>query len=1510
MNIQNPKMFGKVVLTFLLSFFILTSLSLGEDLQPASNFSWNKIYYNDDNTSVLSDTDPSIIMDKQVAKKYNLPSKTYTIGTPTINSDDVLFMLIRDENTKKISLLALNSETLEKLDSIDDIGAALKIAVPNYTLYKGNVSPLALSTDNQNLYFSADITMDDFKPEDLAFRVLINIKWDNVTEKLTFTKVSEEMPKTGTKAYDTGKDNVYYKGARGHKLFLDENEQAYFNFFHPAPAVDGNLIFVPFGASYLFAIEDRETEFVLKWNTTLDPDDAGDEIGAFLYLWDYWDENNLTKELRDGYYWGQLNHPALKNGKLYFTTLWPEFDALIYNGWEDWELGKYCFHIVDTSSSSPTISHVELEPDIEYTIEELMHQITNCLEPVVTDDRAYILFKKGGINVVNLDNLSQGVAYKINENYIFKYKPIVKYSSEYGSELLYCLTSDDKLVVYRDTGNSLINIFSQDIPNALNLQLMDQNNTLIVDTKQGSIAYKVTIDPQATPKITLDKLWEADSTPIIDKNGHLYSFTNLWHWNSGYKMHTAGRTTLIKYNDNIKPPAPTITDVYYLPSEDAFTTAPGKKIIDGQTYKSEYYTNANGGMVDVDLEVDNSKNLIGNIEIFAERPSTEGLVKSESKYTISPPSIPIENNTNLTILSFTLSEGINYINAISHNKFWTQEDGGGKSSNAFQYDGVWVDTQLPEKPIICLDQEPYKTDFDGTKIYYVNQSTFTIHYGDWIGPNDFNTDCFADIDKEGWQSGLKTIELWVEGDEERIVKEIQWKDGNHQYTHDFEIFPNQSLTFYAKNIDKAGNSQEGPKITVIYDAESPDIKLTHIKNSDTEIELPSEKIIYLKQSPKYVWEASDNFEIKEIILSRGNLKNLNNPVVEKEETLSTTLSNYQDSISEDGYYATSVTAIDPGANSASDSVSFVFDQTAPQTTIDELDNEGIFTGNTINLSGQISDDKISYKYITSQVNEFTLNYINCYKVELLRNEAEYDTEDISVYDQLPLISQDPTPNEIEFDYSKSGLTDGNYTAQITAYDSSGNAPLSPASIEFTIDNISPVINEFSYLSCTTTGIPTFYYNVKDEVSGLNSITVTISQDGQGVATEALEIAYNTTESGDTITTALEDGQYQAYITATDKAGNSIDSDPIIFSIDTTAPVIEVTSPGNYSKVANIVIEGMVDEQNLELLTINDAPAAISFDADSQKYTFVSDPITLDLGLNTFTISAEDDNPVTPAQSINHEITYDPTPPVIESVMVDDKPIENNSSVPIDSSFCNINVTVDEENLDKIALKLDGEEVDSFYLTNLTNGSHDIEIIAYDLAGWESDLFSFTLNVNTLTAPTNLNISKTNGNDIKLTWVGNGQFNIHRSTNPDQIGSIIATVDTNEYSIPDLPQNTIYYYQVTKTDGEVESDPAPQTVMLCHLFLAGQQITPTNWPGSQTTIGVIGQDIADSFENATDGEIYIDFQHQGQTKQFDLIFMNNQWQKQQTFNSNLTINNSDELIIAVSKNVNWYIIDNL
>ncbi|MFC1807881.1 hypothetical protein ACFL0T_05895, partial [Candidatus Omnitrophota bacterium] len=213
------------------------------------------------------------------------------------------------------------------------------------------------------------------------------------------------------------------------------------------------------------------------------------------------------------------------------------------------------------------------------------------------------------------------------------------------------------------------------------------------------------------------------------------------------------------------------------------------------------------------------------------------------------------------------------------------------------------------------------------------------------------------------------------------------------------------------------------------------------------------------------------------------------------------------------------------------------------------------------------------------------------------------------------------------------LQEGQNTLTKTATDSLGNT--STASIIVTLDTIAPTITLTQPATPTNQDV-ILSYTASDNITPQAQITVT---GNNSPYTQA--------------------GEYTVTLTATDQAGNSAQSNTVIFTIDREGPVIIITSPLNNTLLNTpiITLEGTVDGVSFqEQRTLQEGQNTVTKEAADSLGNTSSTSITVTLDTQAPTITLT--QPTTPTNqnvTLSYATSDNISPPTAITVSGDNSP---------------------------------------------------------------------------------------------------------------------------------------------------------------------------------------------------------------------------------------------------------------
>ncbi|MEE8167760.1 MAG: Ig-like domain-containing protein [Candidatus Hydrothermarchaeales archaeon] len=336
----------------------------------------------------------------------------------------------------------------------------------------------------------------------------------------------------------------------------------------------------------------------------------------------------------------------------------------------------------------------------------------------------------------------------------------------------------------------------------------------------------------------------------------------------------------------------------------------------------------------------------------------------------------------------------------------------------------------------------------------------------------------------------------------------------------------------------------------------------------------------------------------------------------------------------------------------------------------------------------------------------------------------------------------PTNNGTPTTYNLPGLGDGRHNWSITVWDDAGNVNSSQTRF-FTVDTTPPDIEFVDPTPENNSYVNTNWVLVNTSIGDAISLVSNVLLD--------FELENNMYMSGDgkNLTAwykvkSLSDGEHTYSVLAEDDLGNSAWSEMRIVNVDTTPPLLTLTSPVDETyTTASIHLNYSVSDSNLAWTGYSlDGAANITLAGNTTLTNLLDGP-------HSITVYANDS--ASNQDSALVYFTVDTTPPDIE--FVDPTP-ENNSYTNVDWVFVNVTLQdaaslISEALLEfggtNYPMTIAGEEKNTsagYSITNLGDGSYEYKVFANDSIGFGAWTSMMTVNVD-ITPPTILlNLSNT------------------------------------------------------------------------------------------------------------------------------------------------------------------------
>ena len=198
---------------------------------------------------------------------------------------------------------------------------------------------------------------------------------------------------------------------------------------------------------------------------------------------------------------------------------------------------------------------------------------------------------------------------------------------------------------------------------------------------------------------------------------------------------------------------------------------------------------------------------------------------------------------------------------------------------------------------------------------------------------------------------------------------------------------------------------------------------------------------------------------------------------------------------------------------------------------------------------------------------YTLNISDVYKNSLTSGIANVKvTINGKTYEEKSYVGKDNTKDVLKVNINKSLIDEvinanGSYTVSVTVTDNAGNVKTYNKTVY--IDTVAPVISDLTGVAngSVNTGVATVNVEVFEKhfnQSG-NGVTVSVKKTLDGVTTDYAVDKFASTSAKTTKAYAFrEDGTYTVVVSSEDAAGNKAVDKSITFTVDNTAPLVDIT----------------------------------------------------------------------------------------------------------------------------------------------------------------------------------------------------------------------------------------------------------------------------------------------------------------------------------------------------------------
>ena len=341
-------------------------------------------------------------------------------------------------------------------------------------------------------------------------------------------------------------------------------------------------------------------------------------------------------------------------------------------------------------------------------------------------------------------------------------------------------------------------------------------------------------------------------------------------------------------------------------------------------------------------------------------------------------------------------------------------------------------------------------------------------------------------------------------------------------------------------------------------------------------------------------------------------------------------------ISEEGAYALSIFALDFAGNSSQQTVQFEIDTTSPEVLIAGV-TEGDIVNTEIIPDIAITDHNLADQSISLNGSPFISGTVisdeGQYELQVSASDLAGNTTAITLTFEIDLtaptiavsdvadgavVNTDVTPvisigdlnlsttlitlNDQTFESGTTISEEGSYTLFVSATDLAGN--VTEQNIGFEIDKTVPVI---------------VIEGVIDGDLRNTAVTPQVTIIDSNPADETVTLNGEPFVPGTTIS---EEGLYEIVVTATDLAGNNA-SQVVSFEIDTTSPLLTISSPENGAVVTTPIIDIVGQTEPAALVTLLTPDNSQLSDLADGSGVATFDSVPLSLGNNLFILTVKD-----------------------------------------------------------------------------------------------------------------------------------------------------------------------------------------------------------------------------------------------------------------------------------------------
>ena len=452
-----------------------------------------------------------------------------------------------------------------------------------------------------------------------------------------------------------------------------------------------------------------------------------------------------------------------------------------------------------------------------------------------------------------------------------------------------------------------------------------------------------------------------------------------------------------------------------------------------------------------------------------------------------------------------------------------------------------VDTGAPNGPAI-----EFRTENDSVLAHIINFITFGYFCNEKV---------VAVVQSSDSMSQVKEYGVWyTQNGKDSEVSIVQGA------TAELELPENFEGTVSAYAVDNAGNQSETTVSDgIIYESTQSEITITtDIDNSKWQKKDISFHVV-TQDTQSGLQKVEYSLNGKTIYQNNFTDSEYNDPVYMDQQDIQAT-----EEAENDAGYTLLVKVTDNAGNQSEKSAVVYIDKTAPVVEFAGIEN-GTSSNDTENLTVKVKEQIYNLNQVTVSATR-TIDGVT------------------SDYEMEAFVSDNINAKK-NYAFSEDGL----YVVTVSAIDAAGNTAVSKQ-ISFRIDKTAPKItlagpqNDSYHASDVPVEV-----NVEESFFDTNSVTINVTKTIDGQTANVEFGKWNNEGKNSSLARSFqEDGTYQIEVQAKDAAGNQAVSQPLVFTVDKTAPEVSINGAGDYLITGNTitlsydVVESYFDTNNVSI----------------------------------------------------------------------------------------------------------------------------------------------------------------------------------------------------------------------------------------------------------------------------------------------------------------------------------------